>query len=46
MLVSKKELVNLAKKAGFKIKESGETRNEKGNRRNNFLVVGKYSLAS
>jgi len=37
----KKELINLIKKSGFKIKESGKTRNEKGNRRNTFLVAEK-----
>lgn len=43
---SKKELINLVKKSGFKIRESGETRNKKGNRRNAFLVAEKYSVAS
>lgn len=35
------ELMSLAKKADFKIKEIGIIRNERGNRRNTFLVAGK-----
>ena len=37
----KKELINLIKKSGFKIKEIGCTRNERGNRRNTFLIAEK-----
>lgn len=38
---SKKELANLAKKAGFKIKKTGIIKNEKGNRQNIYLVAEK-----
>jgi SAM-dependent methyltransferase len=37
----KRELITLFKKAEFKIKEIGGTKNERGNRRNIFLVVEK-----
>ena len=37
----KNELICLVKKAGFEIKESGTTRNERGNRRNTYLVAVK-----
>src|SRR4030066_1624453 len=35
---TKNELIDLARKAGFEIKESGIIRNERGNRRNRYLV--------
>jgi len=38
---SKKELEGLAKKAGFKIIDSGDTKNEKGNRQNFYIVLQK-----
>lgn len=38
---SKRELVNLAKKVNLKVKEVGILRNERGNRRNTYLVVQK-----
>ncbi len=38
---TKKESVKLAEKTGFKIKEIGISRNEKGNRRNTYLVLEK-----
>ena len=37
----KKELIDLVKKSGFKIRESGNTKNEKGNRRNTYLIAEK-----
>jgi len=37
----KKELANLAEKAGFRIKEIGISKNERGNRRNTYLVLEK-----
>ena len=38
---SKKEMINLAKEVGFQIKDSGLIKNEKGNRRNLYLIVQK-----
>jgi SAM-dependent methyltransferase len=38
---SKKELVDLAKKAGFEVQEVGIVRNERGNRQNIYLVAQK-----
>ncbi len=38
---SKKELINLVKKAGFEILESGLIRNKRGNRNNIYLVAKK-----
>lgn len=38
---SKKELINLVKKAGFKVLERGLIRNERGNRNNIYLVAKK-----
>ncbi|MDD2696985.1 MAG: methyltransferase domain-containing protein [Candidatus Pacebacteria bacterium] len=38
---TKKELTGLAEKVNFKIKETGIIRNERGNRRNTFLVAQK-----
>jgi ubiquinone/menaquinone biosynthesis C-methylase UbiE len=38
---TQKELVNLAEKSGFTIKEIGVIRNEKGNRRNTYLILQK-----
>jgi SAM-dependent methyltransferase len=40
-LFSKKELVSLAQKTGLEVKEIGIVRNERGNRRNTFLVAQK-----
>jgi len=38
---SKKELENLAKKAGFEILESGVVKNKRGNRKNYYLICKK-----
>jgi alkylated DNA repair protein alkB family protein 8 len=38
---SKKELINLVKKGGFKIKESGVVKNKRGNRQNIYLIAEK-----
>ncbi len=38
---SKRELINLVKKVGFKIKESSITKNKKGNRQNIYLIAEK-----
>ncbi len=38
---SKKEMINLAKRTGLKIKEIGIVKNERGNRRNTYLVAEK-----
>jgi len=38
---SKKELIDLTKKAGFKMKKLGLVKNEKGNRQNIYLVTWK-----
>lgn len=38
---SQKELLNLVKKAGFKIKEAGIVKNQKGNRQNIYLIAQK-----
>lgn len=38
---TEKELIDLVKETGFKIKESGIARNERGNRRNTYLVAVK-----
>jgi len=35
---SKEELINLTEKAGFKIKDAGFVRNERGNRQNTYIV--------
>lgn len=40
---TKKELVGLAKQAGFEILKSGTIQNEKGNRQNLFVVLKKLS---
>ncbi|MFH1656787.1 MAG: methyltransferase domain-containing protein [Candidatus Nealsonbacteria bacterium] len=40
-LFSKRELVELAKEVGFKIKEMGITKNQRGNRQNIYLIVEK-----
>lgn len=36
---SEKELISLAKKAGFKVKDSGQIENKRGNRKNIYLVA-------
>jgi ubiquinone/menaquinone biosynthesis C-methylase UbiE len=41
---SRKELVGLAKKAGFEIKKNGIIKNKRGNRQNIYLVVAKMRL--
>lgn len=38
---SKKEMIGLAEKANLKVKEIGIVKNERGNRRNAYLVAGK-----
>jgi SAM-dependent methyltransferase len=38
---TKKELIGLAQKTGFKIKEIGIIKNERGNRRNTYLILEK-----
>ncbi len=38
---SKKELINLIKEAGFKIREVGIVKNKRGNRQNIYLIAGK-----
>lgn len=38
---SKKELINLVKKADFKIKKAGLVKNERGNRQNIYLIAEK-----
>ncbi|HJN62294.1 MAG TPA: methyltransferase domain-containing protein [Candidatus Parcubacteria bacterium] len=40
---SKKELISLARKAGFKIKDIGVIKNKRGNRQNIYLVAKKPS---
>ncbi|MBI2624834.1 MAG: class I SAM-dependent methyltransferase [Candidatus Nealsonbacteria bacterium] len=40
-LFSKKELISLLKEAGFRVLENGIVKNERGNRRNIYLVVQK-----
>ncbi len=40
---SRKELTNLVKKAGFKIKEVGVVKNERGNRQNIYIVAQKQN---
>ncbi len=40
---SKRELEKIVLKAGFKIKESGITRNKKGNRRNIYVIAEKQA---
>lgn len=40
---SKKELINLAKKVNLKVREIGIIRNERGNRKNTYLIVQKPS---
>jgi len=43
---SEKELINLVKKVGFKVKKSGIVKNQKGNRQNIYLIAQKPSLYS
>jgi len=38
---SEKEVISLAKKAGFKVQKSGVIQNQRGNRRNIYIVVAK-----